>query len=182
VAGYVSIDADRFTRNMARSGGQWETIAGLGRVSDSVTVEPTTLASVTDPAALSERSPELEYDFWAGRGGAVQVSAYSVPTHRISPGLGLKYAIAIDGETPAIVDCDDSAVKGGETSKDWQDAVVHNTYITTSGHNLSAAGKHTLKVWMVDPGVVLEKFVIGLGVVPGSELGPPATVAKAGVP
>jgi hypothetical protein len=96
--------------------------------------------------------------------------------------MGLKYAISIDGETPTIIDCDDSAVKGGETSKDWQDAVVRNTYVTTTSHNMSSAGKHTLKIWMVDPGVVLEKFVIGLGAVAPSELGPPPTPTKASVP
>ena len=181
-AEYVSIDADRFTRNTAKSGAQWQAIAGLGRTSDSVTVLPTTVASVTDPAALAERAPEMEYDFWTRGSGVAQVAAYSVPTHRIHPGMGLKYAISIDGETPTIIDCDDSAVKGGETSKDWQDAVVRNTYITTTSHNMSSAGKHTLKIWMVDPGVVLEKFVIGLGAVAPSELGPPPTPTKASVP
>jgi hypothetical protein len=176
--GYVSIDADHFTRNTPKSGGEWHAIAGLGRTTDIVTVLPATLPSVTDPAALAEKSPEVEYDFWTSSAGSAQVAVYSLPTHRIYPGINLKYAIAIDNEAPTIIDCDDSAVRGGENSNNWRDGVVHNTYITTTPHNLAAEGKHTLKIWMVDPGVALEKFVISTGAVPPSDLGPPPTIVE----
>ncbi len=34
-------------------------------------------------------------------------------------------------------------------------------------------GPHTLKVWMVDPGVVIDKIIINTGGVQESYLGPP---------
>jgi hypothetical protein len=47
-------------------------------------------------------------------------------------------------------------------------------------HNLSKTGKHTLKVWAVEPGVVFQKIIINLGGLRYSYLGPPESF-RAGV-
>jgi hypothetical protein len=58
-------------------------------------------------------------------------------------------------------------------NKDWEKSVVNNARIARSGHTLARPGYHTLKFWMIDPGVVLEKLVVNLGGVKPSYLGPP---------
>jgi hypothetical protein len=45
--------------------------------------------------------------------------------------------------------------------------------------NFDAAGPHTLKIYGVDPGVVLEKIVIDTGGLRPSYLGSPETSASA---
>ena len=40
-------------------------------------------------------------------------------------------------------------------------------------HVLNQAGAHTLKYWVIDPGVVLQKIIIDLGGVKQAYLGPP---------
>lgn len=47
-----------------------------------------------------------------------------------------------------------------------------------SRHTISQAGSHTLKVWMVDPGVVFQKFVIDSGGLKPSYLGPPESAYR----
>jgi hypothetical protein len=55
---------------------------------------------------------------------------------------------------------------------------LDNTTSTTTQHNIAAAGAHTLKIYMVDPGVLLEKIVIDNGGLRPSYLGPPETLVN----
>jgi hypothetical protein len=173
--GYVSLLAEHSTRSIARNGAQWQSITGLGRIGNSMAVFPTTTPSVTDAAQVVTQSPEMDYDFTATTAGTVQLTVYAIPTHRTDSGRGLRYAAAIDDETPAIEGFDQNA---GDTNQAWSENVIHNTAITTTKHTIATAGKHTLKIFMVDPGVVLEKFVISSAPLPASDLGPPKTVAR----
>ena len=50
---------------------------------------------------------------------------------------------------------------------------ANNARDVVSDFDLPAAGEHTLKVWMVDPGVVLQKIVVNCGGEKPSYLGPP---------
>jgi hypothetical protein len=43
----------------------------------------------------------------------------------------------------------------------------------SSQHHVGKAGCHTLKVWMIDPGVVLERIVVDCGGAKPSVFGPP---------
>jgi hypothetical protein len=173
--GYVSIAAEHFTRNIPRSGAQWQIISGLGRVGDSVSVYPTTVASIEKPEDIVATSPELDYDMTMTTAEDVDVTTYNIPTRRINDARGLRYAIAIDDETPQIVDFNEET-EGSQ----WMQNVARNAAINSTKHKIDAPGKHTLKIWMVDPGVVMEKIVVNAGGVKESYFGPPETVAGVG--
>jgi hypothetical protein len=156
----VSINADQFTRNVPMAGAEWQTIAGLGRGGDAVSVFPVTAGNITDPAAILAQSPRLEYDFSAPFTGQVKVTTDAVPTHRINQERGLRYAVAIDDETPKIMDFEQAAAPNNRA---WNQNVISNVSVTVTDHALVAHTSHTLKIFMVDPGVCLEKFVISAG-------------------
>jgi hypothetical protein len=84
------------------------------------------------------------------------------------PGRGLRYAISFDDQPPLVVD----ALERNSLS-DWETTVRDSVRKVKSSHALSGSGYHTLKFWMVDPAVVLEKLVVDLGGVKPSYLGPP---------
>jgi hypothetical protein len=59
------------------------------------------------------------------------------------------------------------------SSTDWETAVKDSVRQVKSSLTLAKPGYHTLKFWMGDPGVVLQKIVVDLAGVRPSYLGPP---------
>ncbi len=89
------------------------------------------------------------------------------PSLDVTGGRGLRYAIAIDDASPQVID-----LWAGTTQSDWARAVSDAVRVTTSTHRVPAAGRHVVKLWMVDPGVVIQRIVIDHGSAPESYLGP----------
>ncbi len=169
--GYVSMEAEHFTGKTDRNGAGWETIATLGRSGDTMAVFPTTTHSRDQTSDIIANSPVLEYQVYLWDVGQQKVTLYCIPTHAITSERGLRYAAAFDDQTPQIVGFDTV-----EWSSQWNINVLQGAAVSESTHTVSAAGSHTLKIWMVDPGVVIDKIVIGNA--PASHLGPPETAVQ----
>jgi hypothetical protein len=58
-------------------------------------------------------------------------------------------------------------------TNEWQKDVEDEARTVSAKVQIPSAGYHTLKVWMVDPGITLQKIVIDLGGLKPSYLGPP---------
>lgn len=170
--GYLSVAAEHFTRKVDQGGGAWTTVRQLGRVGDAVAVFPTTVASVSEPSQLMSKAPRIEYDFYAYTGSeAATLTVQAVPTHRIHPGRELRYAVAIDDALPQVID-----LESPENSEVWSTNVLRASAFGVTKHPLKP-GKHTLRIFMVDPGVVLDHITIDLGGLKPSYLPPAETVA-----
>jgi len=61
----------------------------------------------------------------------------------------------------------------GNGNQDWEHSVMNNARVAKSNHAINTPGWHTLKIWMVDPGVVVQKIVVDCGGLKASYLGPP---------
>ncbi len=161
--GVVAMEADEFTRKVDAASARWEKIPDYGRTGSGMSVFPVTAASVEPP----RNSPCLEYQMYLFEPGKVEVEAILGPTLNFVPGRGLRYAIAFDDQAPQIIDA-----LAENTQQDWETSVKDNVRKRVSEHSVAGTGYHTLKVWMVDPGVVVEKIVVNLGGVKPSYLGP----------
>jgi hypothetical protein len=161
--GYVSIEAEHYTKKIDAIAVRWEQIADYGRTLSSMSIFPVTSRSVTPPD-----SPCLEYQIYLFHAGPIEVEATLAPTLNFVPGRGLRYAISFDDQPPEIIDA-----LARNSLADWEKSVADSVRKVTSTHILAGPGYHTLKFWMVDPGVVLQKLVVDLGGVKPSYLGPP---------
>jgi len=105
------------------------------------------------------------------------VDTYLSPTLNYKKNEGLKYAVAIDDEEPQIININEGdSIPDWEYPEWWNNSVTDHIRIKQWEHKNIKPGKHTLKIWMVDPGVVFQKFVIDSGGLKQSYLGPPESV------
>ncbi|MFT3828914.1 MAG: glycosyl hydrolase 115 family protein [Opitutaceae bacterium] len=171
--GVVAIEAARYDRVQHTATARWITVPNLGRTDSAVTIAPSTAASCTPGAD----APRLEYVFTLlDDAAAVSVAAHVSPTQDFRKSGGLRFAVAIDDGAPQIININEGEdVPDWKYPKWWNDSVVDHIKIKATARQPLAAGRHTLKVWMVDSGVVLQRFVIDAGGLKPTYLGPPAS-------
>src|SRR5262249_36918080 len=148
---------------------RWDKLEDFGRTLSAMTIFPMTAASVAPP----ESSPCLEYKIYLFDSGPVEVQAILSPTLKFLPGRKLRYAASFDDQPPQIISALPEGRNRDNLPRDWETTVKDAVRISRSKHTLDQPGYHTLKIWMVDPGVVLEKIAVDCGGVKPSYLGPP---------
>ncbi len=108
----------------------------------------------------------------------MEVVAITAPTLNFVPGRGLQFAVSLDDQPPQKVDVVSAHANAADSNRDWEKSVEANARYATTKLNVPKSGYHTLKLWMIDPGVVLQKIVVDLGGLKPSYLGPPESYRK----
>jgi hypothetical protein len=162
--GYVSVEAEHYARAVGSSTISWQRIPELGRTLSAMTPMPVTAVSQTPGGD----SPRLEYSLYLFGKGDVRVAVYLSPTLNFHSNEGLRYAISFDDQPLQVVN-----MHAGKTFQDWEESVRNNISMLVSKHTIGEPGRHVLKFWMVDPGVVLQKLVVEVRDIKPSYLGPP---------
>jgi hypothetical protein len=156
--GYVSIEANHFTKAVNTNGITWKILPDHGRT-----------ATTQQPGG---NAPHLEYEFYTYSKDSLKLLCYFSPTLNFhNSETGLQFAVSIDDENPQIINLH----KEDNNVRTWGEWVSNNIIIKKSNHTISKEGKHVVKFWMVNPGVVLQKLVIDFGGVKPGYLGPPET-------
>jgi hypothetical protein len=129
-----------------------------------------TAASVQPPAP----SPRLEYPIYLPRAGKFEVTLVLGPVMDFVPDRGMRLAVAFDEQAPQVLDIfADRAAQTFLSENWWQRFTRDNVRYLRSTHQITTPGPHTLKISMVDPGIVVQKIIIGDRRLPESYFGPP---------
>jgi hypothetical protein len=166
--GYISIEASDFTNAFNSQTLHWQTIPQIGKTGNGVTMFPVTAKSIMPSAA----SPCLSYNIQVFDTGYVTINAFFSPTINFNS-TPLRYGISFDDEAPRVFN-----ITADTSQKAWALSVADNIKVAQSKARFITAGKHVVKFWYVDAGVVLQKIVIDMGGVKQSYLGPPETLIK----
>jgi hypothetical protein len=173
--GVVSIEPEHFTRAIDAGTSRWIRIEDYGRTLSGMRAD----GPLDAPEAVPGKdSPCLEYKMYLFTNGEAEVSAVTSPTLNFVPGRGLRLAISFDDAPPRTVSLVPANFNAQNGNRDWEESVKNNARTVKTKFTLAAPGYHTLKLWMVDPGVVLQKLVVDLGGLKTSYLGPPESYFK----
>ncbi|HWA25338.1 MAG TPA: glycosyl hydrolase 115 family protein [Lacunisphaera sp.] len=168
--GCVSIEPAHYTRQTESGANHWARVADYGRTLSGMRAE----APLDAPSATPGKdSPCLEYLVYLFSSGEVEVTAITAPTLNFVPDRGVRYAVSFDDEAAQVVTLVPQGYQAQNRNADWEKSVANNAHYGRSKHTIARPGYHTLKVWMVDPAVVMQKIVVDLGGLKPSYLGPP---------
>jgi len=170
--GVVSIDAADFGSKTEGDGAAWEIMPGLGLTGRAVAVLPSTAQSISDDMT-SGKAPVLEYPIYIFKPGEADVILRAVPTHEITAGRRLRAKASVDDQQLLAIDF---AQGNDEEDPVWKRNVLHAAMYGKAKLRFDE-GAHTLKIYGVDPSVILDKIIIDFGGLAKSYFGPDVTMA-----
>jgi hypothetical protein len=164
--GYIAMEAEHFTRSEGSGKIRWEIIPGLGRTKSGVTTFP-------QNAYPQEKDlVYLEYEIQTVSSGEVGVNVWLAPTLNFNANKGLRYALSFDGGKEEIVNF--NGHYRGELGN-WQGERIIKSMTKMQ---IGEPGRHTLRVRVLEPGIVLEKIMLDFGGLKPSYLGAPESERK----
>jgi hypothetical protein len=167
--GYVSISGPHYSRAVQSGAASWQVLDNYGRTSTGIALVPGTAPRQEATAS----APHLEYQVLLHKAGPVKLQAYLTPTIDFNNAGGLVYAVAFDEEQPQLVNISQRRPGEAWVNDNAEKAMMDNIRTAESTHQLAVPGVHTLKFWVITPGIVLQKLVLDTGDVKASYLGPP---------
>ena len=98
--GYVSIEAEHFTKNVPAGEVRWEKIEDYGRTLSGLSIMPVTAKSVTPP----QNSPCLEYKMYLFDSGEINFLGIVGPSLNFDPTRGTHIAVSFDDQEPKVIE------------------------------------------------------------------------------
>jgi hypothetical protein len=168
--GYVSIEAEHYTKITNSNTSRWMKIENYGHTLSAMRATAEVNAA---PAIPGKNSPYLEYKMFLFNTGSFDITSIFSPTLNFMADRPLQYAISFDDQPPQVITLVPADYNARNGNADWEKTVSDNARFSHSIHKIDVQGYHVLKIFMIDPGVVLQKIIINTGGLRPSYLGPP---------
>lgn len=173
--GSVSINAAAFTRSFDGDAARWRVINDLGISDKSVTYgRPGLLAN--GPAWSVD--PWLEYAFTTASNGAATLTLALLPTFPVDAQHRLRFSVSIDGGPAQRHDAAGLGEWKESSAPTWEKNVLRNAALLSLPININAAGRHTVRISEMDPGLVFEHLVVSFPGAPPAYPVPPETLHR----
>ncbi|KAJ0415991.1 hypothetical protein BJY00DRAFT_326602 [Aspergillus carlsbadensis] len=171
--GAISIEAEHYTRAESRRGVSYITLPYYGRTLSGVKLWPVTSPSQTAPAG-----PRLVYNFLSTSDTPRNTSLILLLGGSLDfdPERPMKFVFSIgDDENTIHTKRVLPDYEPGSLPTDWDTAVIRGGWNVTAEVEVGT-GKQRLNLWLLEPGVLLQKILLDLGGLEESALGPPESM------
>ncbi len=196
-----SIPATAYIKNESSSEVRWRELPDLGRDDGDMGLWPVTASSAHD-----EQTPFIDYQVYVDKAGQIPMLIGVIPTQDVNPERGLRIAIAIDNSELVVLDARqgmldtfneytssnlkkspvlDALPKADKSMK----LIVGNNFCRNGLYDavrwlsaklsVKSVGLHHLRVYMVDPEVVLERIIVNPDNKHPSYMGAPESMKNA---
>lgn len=171
-AGLISIEAEHYSKNTASENSQWLKVEDYGLTLSGMRA---TAPANTPAATPGKNAPCLEYPLYFFSKDSAEITIVTSTLLNYMPNRDIKLAVSFDDEKPSYITNVPDKFKVHWSNPDWAETVVKQARQCKTTLKITKPGAHVLKVWMIDPGVIVQKILINTGGLKPSYLGPNET-------
>ncbi len=154
--GHIAMNASSFNKVNNTAGKTWTALDATATGRQWLEALPLSAKAETEEAQIL-KNPSLEYNFYNFNSAGATFNFYTIPTHPLSKQYEMRYAVRVDNLPISILN-----TKTTGRSQEWKDNVLRNYAIKSISVPQLKAGKHKLSIYMIDPGVILDRILISL--------------------
>ncbi len=155
---YISIFAEHYSEVQNTDQVTWTAVKGLGYTGSVIMAGPLVDFPTIDPEQLADQTASVCYDFYCFSRRSAEVTIYGLPIHPLNQQVSQRFAVSIDDQAPQVLD-----FKTIGRSEIWKLNVLSNTAVATLQTDRLRPGIHHLKLYAIDPGVIIDRITIDLG-------------------
>jgi hypothetical protein len=171
--GLISIEAEHFSEKTDKEERKWIKVDDYGLTLSGMRATAPANASAAVPG---KNAPYLEYPVYLFSRDSVEITLVTSPLLNYMPDRDIKIAVSFDDDAPTYITNVPDKFKVHWSNPAWAKTVVKHARHCKATLKIPNPGAHKLKVWMIDPGVVVQKIIIDTGGVRPSHLGPDESV------
>lgn len=154
----VSFNATSFTEKKDSKGAQWSVYKDLGHTGNSLLAGSAMIVSSSDTTMIKQNAAYAEYSIYTFTASDPIAYIYSLPTHPVNKTHSMRYAVSFDNGPIQVID-----FRTIGRSEEWKQNVLRNSAVKKIQLPFTGPGMHTLRIYTVDPGVLLDRIVIDMG-------------------
>ena len=147
------VRASQYQNKFTPNGVTLQSIKGLGIGGEGISSYPFTFKPVAANELQNAAYAVYQVDF--NTAGEHEIEVKCLPTQGVNNGLKVRYAISVNNDKPQIVN-----ISPASENNIWKQNVLQGYASGVTKHQITKTGKSTVKVYLLDPGLVVNQLEI----------------------